>query len=236
MVARAWDRAVGTGDSDAAHAFMHAFSRAFGGDSNEPASCEASANDPAMTALKTRVLTELMALDAGSVPSAGYTQQHACALSAGILDKPGEVSDAAHDAVDFAVRKQVVGRVRHLAAQHEHGNPEALADAAREAEVLGQARARRVHADKVGLGRHDRRVRRFDIRAFGVAVKDLDVKAALQQQTGHVGQLDRRVKQLRVHRHAKTAHQTATDAVLGRTGRVDEDDLQWMLRRERRAL
>ena len=111
MVARAWDRAVGTGDSDAAHAFIHAFSRAFGGDPTEPASCEASANDPAMTALKTRVLTELMALDAGSVPSAGYTQQHACALSAGILDKPGEVSDAAHDAVDAML---VAGKLRWM--------------------------------------------------------------------------------------------------------------------------
>ena len=64
----AWDPAAGTGDSDAAFAFIHAFSRAYGGDPK--ASCRKDAPRPRTptTATKTRVLTELKTLAAGSVP------------------------------------------------------------------------------------------------------------------------------------------------------------------------
>uniref|UniRef100_A0A7S0PRM3 PKD/REJ-like domain-containing protein n=1 Tax=Micromonas pusilla TaxID=38833 RepID=A0A7S0PRM3_MICPS len=122
MAARAWDPAAGTGDLDAAYAFIHAFSRAYGGDPK--ASCPLGGtaegtDDAATTATKTRVLVELKALDAGSVPNiAGATRQLACALGAGILHAVGEVSDAAISAVDDAL---VAGKLRWMLAESDSG-------------------------------------------------------------------------------------------------------------------
>ena len=121
MAARAWDPAAGTGDSDAAYAFIHAFSRAYGGDPKAKASCdpkEASTANAATTATKTRVLVELKALAAGAVPAAGATRQLACALGAGILHAVGEVSDAARDAVDDAL---VAGKLRWMLDASDSG-------------------------------------------------------------------------------------------------------------------